>query len=350
MDQIRTETQIRKVNLTLSGVPESESKQEGGCLALVRAVLLKYMGLKEEDVTINNCYRLGPVRKSTDGKKTYPRNIMICLNTIRDRKVIWGNKRKLKDSKIYLGEDLPRETERRRSQMVPTLKAARALPKYNGKVFLNGDRLTVDKRVYTTETLHELPEDINPIMTATQRTDTTTIFFSRHSPFSNHFTKAPFTIGNTTYSTTEQYYFAMKADRMKDLDQYLAVMAETDPALVLKEGKKIQNNSGIDWKDIAVEVMKTGNMAKYQQNVGVRKSLLDTTPTMLAESSKSDDFWGTGYALDHPDRNNQDLWGSNFMGQLLVQIRQDLSPASTSNPDTVPDPMEAEDTSSKSIK
>jgi hypothetical protein len=350
IDQLRIETQIRKVNLTLSGVPESESKQEGGCLALVRAVLQKYMGLKEADVEINNCYRLGQPGKGKNGKQAYPRNIMICLNTIRDRKVIWSNKRKLKDSKIYLGEDLPRETERRRSQMVPTLKAARALPKYNGKVFLNGDRLTVDKRVYTTDTLHELPEDINPIMTATQRTDTTTLFFTRHSPFSNHYTKDPFTLGNTTYSTTEQFYFANKADKMKDVDQYLAVMAETDPALVLKEGKKIQNHSGVEWADMAVEVMKIGNMAKYSQNVGVRTQLLATAPTMLAESSKADDYWGTGYDLTHPDRNNQDLWGSNFLGQILVQIRHDLTPTQQhhqhpSNPITQPKLMDTETTS-----
>ena len=113
VDQVRMDTQIRKVNLTLAGVPETESNLEGGCLALVRALFLKYMGIKPEDVTINNCYRLGPFVKGPNGKQTYPRTILICLNTIKDRKVIWGSKRMLKDSKIYLGEDLPRETDDR---------------------------------------------------------------------------------------------------------------------------------------------------------------------------------------------------------------------------------------------
>jgi hypothetical protein len=340
-DQIRLETQVRKVNLTLAGIPETETKQEGSCRAIVMSTLKKYMGLEEKDVAINNCYRLGPPIKPTPGKKSFPRNIMVCCNTMRDRRLIWSSKRKLKDSKIYLGEDLPRETERRRAQLVPILKVARAIPKYKGIVFLNGDRLTVDKRTYTADTIHELPQDLNPILTATQRSEHTTLFYSRHSPFSNHFTKAPFTLGNTSYSCTEQFYFSQKADRMKDKAQYLAVMAEKDPALILKEGKKIKNMSGIVWEDEARNVMKTGNKAKYVQNTGVRASLLSTGNSIMGESSSTDDWWGTGFSLTHPDRNNTDLWGQNVMGLILMEVRNEVTPGTIPAAIATQDPGEA---------
>jgi hypothetical protein len=186
----------------------------------------------------------------------------------------------------------------------------------------------VNKRVYTIDTVHELPEDLNPILTATQRNEDTTLFYSRFSPFSNHFTKAPFTLDYTHYTCTEQYYFAEKARKMNDTSQYLAIMAEKDPALILKEGKKIQNFSSIEWEDERVKVMKLGNVAKYSQNAGVRASLLATGNSKLAESSKVDDTWGTGFSLTDPERNNQDKWGQNLFGQILSEIRSEIQPLS----------------------
>jgi ribA/ribD-fused uncharacterized protein len=260
------------------------------------------------------------------GGNRRPRPIMVVANTLWDRNRIWANKSKLKGSDYFISEDLPRETERKRALLVPVLKAARANPKYNTSAYLVGDKLTIDKKKYTLDTLDQLPNDLNPRRTSTQLIDGTTYFFSRWSPLSNHNTEAPFHWNHKSYSSTEQYYFCSKASYLEDAKQYEAIMKEDDPYKVLVAGKKITDQRlasplNRDWESVEMHYMTVGNRAKYLQNAGHMAVLLATAPGKIAECSATNSRWGIGFGLTDPEKTQHQRWAKNQMGIVLSNLR-----------------------------
>jgi ribA/ribD-fused uncharacterized protein len=319
------EGMLKRTNLILTGVYESRDTQVGGCINSVHWVLDQKMGIPPDQVCIVGCYRMGiPPQKYKPGQSQPkgPRKIMVNLNTMADRQRIWGNKRNLKDSGIWVNEDLPREVEKRRAQMFPLLKKAKSIDKYRKCSYMVRDKLIVDQKGYTVETIHTLPADINPIQSATQSDGTTTYFYTKWSPFSNHFPAAPFRLANRNYSCTEQRYFARKAQFHGDEDRFHQIMAEKDAAKILDIGKKIEEAPGKNWENVEYNEMMNANRAKYEQNNGVMSALMATGTQNLAECSKWDSKWGLGIAIDNPDRSNG--LGQNFMGKLLAELRDEF--------------------------
>ena len=74
-----------------------------------------------------------------------------------------------------------------------------------------------------------------------------------------------------------------------------------------------------------IEVMRSGLMAKFNQNSDLKTELLKTGETMLAEASPIDLFWGTGCGLRSEMLSKPNQWkGQNQMGKLLMEIRAEL--------------------------
>jgi ribA/ribD-fused uncharacterized protein len=245
---------------------------------------------------------------------------------VADRNKIWASKSKLKNTKFFVNEDLPKETEKRRAQMYPILKKAKGMEKYKTKSYMQGDKLFVDKKKYTLENLNDLPHDLNPHITSTVTEGNCTFFFTKYSPLSNHYCGAPFQIGKFGYKCTEQRFFAQKAKLLGDRDSYWEIMAQKDPARILDLGKKIENLSGKEWSEVEYEEMLEANRYKFQQNAKARMALLETGSTNLAECSANNSKWGIGYGLDDPEKMKTTQWGTNFMGKILSVIRDELKP------------------------
>jgi hypothetical protein len=319
---------LKQTNLIFSGVDESKDTGIHGCLGAIFSVLEDNMNIDRHEVSIVKCYRMGAPQvksgvKSKQGIR--PRPIMVVGNTLADRNLIWKNKTKLKDQKIYIGEDYPKATEKRRALLVPIVKTARTIEKYKGKVFLNGDKLTVDKKKFTVETIEHLPEDLNPRKNATKEVDNVTYFFSRWSPLSNHNLEAPFRIGDFVYSCTEQRYFAQKADHLGDELNRDKILKERDPAIILGLGKKlIQYNPKANWEAIEVQRMTEANREKFLQNSKAMAALMATKSTTLAEASPHCRRWGIGYAIHDPARKQRQNWGNNQQGELLMFLRAEF--------------------------
>lgn len=72
---------------------------------------------------------------------------------------------------------------------------------------------------------------------------------------------------------------------------------------LLRKGRELRS----DWDDIKISVMKKGLLAKFSQNLYLRKRLLETGDLNLAENSPSDLFWG--------------VKGENMLGKLLMEVR-----------------------------
>jgi ribA/ribD-fused uncharacterized protein len=169
--------------------------------------------------------------------------------------------------------------------------------------------------------MSELPEDLNPMLDATQTKDGVTVFYTKFSPFSNHYMAAPFKLGQLTYSSTEQYYFAQKATQMGDDDKLSAILKEDDPAKIKGLGDKCKNVKNIKWESMMYEHMKNGNVAKYNQNPAAKIALMKTGASKLGEASASSEFWGVGMSMYDKERFNTNKWKNNAMGQILSDIR-----------------------------
>jgi hypothetical protein len=72
-------------------------------------------------------------------------------------------------------------------------------------------------------------------------------------------------------------------------------MKTTDPAQMLRLGRRAINMKGAVWKDMDVGIMKEANIAKFDQNLDARKFLLGTGQSILGEASAQNKFWGTGF-------------------------------------------------------
>ena len=80
------------------------------------------------------------------------------------------------------------------------------------------------------------------------------------------------------------------------------------------------------WDANKIAIVTTGNRAKFGQNAGLRRRLLDTSDAILAEANPKDYIWGIGLAEDDPAALDPANWqGQNLLGQILMTVRSELS-------------------------
>ena len=72
--------------------------------------------------------------------------------------------------------------------------------------------------------------------------------------------------------------------------------------------------------------MKTGCLAKFQQNPSLRQFLLSKTQNKTIVEARSDDkFWGAGLKHDSPQITGDKWPGKNKLGKILMLVRDELS-------------------------
>ena len=143
----------------------------------------------------------------------------------------------------------------------------------------------------------------------------------------------------------------------KEYTQYMASAKKStnaaNTAMVTRVGKKLANavetylkNNGMeaDVKNYSWEfnlvadkqvnafcmpggkiVVYEGLIAKFSQNDELRKRLIDTGDSTLAECAVKDKIWGIGLSMTDPDRMDIAKWrGQNLLGYALMMVRSRL--------------------------
>lgn len=137
---------------------------------------------------------------------------------------------------------------------------------------------------------------------------------------------SPFVIEGIRYETAEQYMMAKKALLAGDLEHYVLIMHEKNPAQCKKFGKNVRALDTAAWDQCKEEVVYHANLAKFSQNPSLQKLLIDTGSNVLAEASPYDKTWGIGLDARHPDSADPSKWtGKNLLGKILMKIREELS-------------------------
>lgn len=138
--------------------------------------------------------------------------------------------------------------------------------------------------------------------------------------------KAPFTIGTTVYKTSEHYMMAQKALLFKNQEIFSEIIACHKPSEVKELGREIKNFDDEIWNTYKYEIVKTGNIHKFNQNNELASFLISTGNHVIVEASPVDAIWGIGMSQDSPHIDNLYMWrGQNLLGFALMETRDFLN-------------------------
>ncbi|XP_071119325.1 E3 ubiquitin-protein ligase RBBP6-like [Haliotis cracherodii] len=150
------------------------------------------------------------------------------------------------------------------------------------------------------------------------------LFFGWRSPFSQHH-PVKFTVDNKVFNCAEQYYMYRKAALFKDKAIEEKIMNSSDPKEQKRLGKQIQNFNFDTWMQHSMEVVKTGNMAKFSQNPNLKEKLFATSPRLMVEASPYDATWGIALHKNDPRAWDERTWkGKNLLGRIITKVRDNL--------------------------
>ncbi|WP_285800715.1 NADAR family protein [Exiguobacterium sp. s63] len=140
----------------------------------------------------------------------------------------------------------------------------------------------------------------------------------------------PIKIGNISFLTSEALYQAMRFPDFPEVQRQ--IIDQKSPMTAKMISKKYRSSSRDDWEEVKVVIMRWCLRMKLIQNWDMFGSLLlSTMDSVIVEESHKDLFWGAV-----PDENNL-LIGTNALGRLIMELRQELPYYINANELGVPD-------------
>jgi ribA/ribD-fused uncharacterized protein len=151
------------------------------------------------------------------------------------------------------------------------------------------------------------------------------IFF--YNGFLSNWADTPFIDLETkvSYNCSEQYMMHQKALLFRDIETAKAIMLEKHPREQKALGRTVKNFDAGIWNLYARSMVYDGCFYKFTQNQQAREYLLSTKDHYLVEASPYDTIWGIGLAEgDELVKDPKNWKGTNWLGQVLTQLREDL--------------------------
>lgn len=135
-----------------------------------------------------------------------------------------------------------------------------------------------------------------------------------------------FSVDEITFSSMEQYMMYKKAVCFQDYDTAGRILEMEDVSQIKKLGRKVSNYDENSWNGVRQIVVYRGLLEKFGQNDELKKLLLETGDSVLAECAVKDRIWGIGLSMTNPDRMDRACWkGQNLLGYALMMVREDLA-------------------------
>jgi ribA/ribD-fused uncharacterized protein len=161
------------------------------------------------------------------------------------------------------------------------------------------------------------------------------IFFWGHSNKSNEdigkfvfsqWYPSPFIVDNIEYKTAEHWMMAHKASLFGDSEIFHKIINAHKPGEVKELGRQIREFDEFKWNERKFEIVKTGNIHKFNQNKKLKDFLLATDDRIIVEASPTDTVWGIGLSQDSKMIDNPYTWrGENLLGFALMEARAFLN-------------------------
>lgn len=313
------EAQSRRNNLIFDGIEEKEGESWDECERALQSILIKHLGdCITEQIHFERVHRIG---QSTNVKNK-ARQIVAKFTFFKQRNLVLTNSAKFKGTKIWISEDYPQAVKNDRKQLMPFLLAARRSEKVTS-CSLKIDKLYINKKQYSVQTMDKIPDFLRPENSSTITTEETVVFASKFSIFSN-LHKCDLDIQGETYNSTEQFIQVSKARVFGDQDSELKIKNESDTFLQMQLGKNIKHFKTHVWKQKAKDILLKANFAKFTQHKYAKDALLSTGNRLLGEATLSPLF-GIGHSLKSKTVSRKEAWtGQNLMGEVLSEVRGQL--------------------------
>ena len=258
----------------------------------------------------DRCHRMS-------GRKPQP--IIVRFNWFQDRMQVFNAKSNLSKTNISISEDFPSEIIEKRRALYPIMKVARESNQFST---IRGDKLIIGNNTYTVDTLHKLPDGLDPANTCTRKHGDVIAFFGGHSPLSN-FYKANISIDDKTFSSVEQYFQYQKCVFAEHLENASKILKTHSPVQCKQIGDSVALDDNL-WLPQAKEIMKVGMKAKFTQSVRAKAFLLNTGESTLAEAGPNK-IYGTGLKLSDINNSSKEKWnGTNVTGNVLMTVRNEI--------------------------
>lgn len=137
--------------------------------------------------------------------------------------------------------------------------------------------------------------------------------------------ESPFTVENKTYNTSEHWMMAQKALLFDDKPTFEKILVADKPGEAKELGRQVIGFDEQIWIEKRFEIVKVGNIHKFNQNPVFADYLIKTGDRILVEASPVDMVWGIGLSQDSNDIDNIYAWrGLNLLGFVLMEVRDFL--------------------------
>lgn len=306
-------------NLILRGISESDRDS-----AFSQATNFFSSNMKLSGLSIDVAYRLG---KPLIQDSTYNRPIVVKFSKIADRNKVWKKRKDIsqqgKGKSVYIQPDIPKQLREDLQILYRVQNAALKTNQYR-TVEVRNYKLYLDGAEYSAWELEELPPSLRPSCLATYTSDEVLVFYSKHTPLSNHH-PSPFEIRGRTFANMEQYlaYRRAKLSGQKHLIQK-ALLAQ-DPVEAKTILNALRSDHQEEWKKEVSTIALEGLQAKFRQHPALGEYLISTAPLTLGEASTNSQ-WGIGFSLEDTNATDKSKWNKqgNLLGQLLMKVRNQM--------------------------
>lgn len=100
------------------------------------------------------------------------------------------------------------------------------------------------------------------------------------------------------------------------------ILATTDVAVIKALGRQVKGYNDGYWNGVRQLLVYEGLKEKFVQNKDLKKLLLDTEDSILAECVVNDRIWGIGLSMKDSNRLESEKWrGQNLLGYALMIVR-----------------------------
>ena len=305
------ESQSRRNNLVFDGINEDKDETWATTEKKLTEIISKQLEIKD--------LKFDRVHRSNVSVPDKPRSVIAKFHYYKDKDTVWLNRYKL-GSKIRVTQDFPSEVKQNRQILWPIYMAAKQSSEIKSAQ-LRLDKLFINNRMFTVDTITQLPACLKPEKICHRQTENTFVFLTKNSMLSNYY-PCEIQHNGQIFNCSEQGYQYAKAKYFHDNDTARMIMNETVPSKMSTLGKSVKGYQQNKWLEHAPDILKQINEAKFAQNAEVRQFLLSTNDKKLGEASL-DPFFGTGVHLHSRTTTDENTWtGKNIMGSILDKIRQ----------------------------
>ncbi len=173
--------------------------------------------------------------------------------------------------------------------------------------------------------------------------------YDKYGCFSNWY-PAEFDYAGIHYVHSEQFMMYQKTAMFSRFDLCEQILKTSDPLKCKHIAKQFPEYNDNVWEKTCRTVVKRGVKAKFLQNKDILSVLLATGNAILAECSGIDKKWGIGIDISDPARFDIREWqGKNYLGVILMEIRDELRQEILLNRNRLPEYIDARDAESISV-